>query len=182
MHFSVCRCIIWKESRKLLQLNTWKVVVFQYTFPANFGQTPQCIGNPFHLILWINEFLCNQHYWHVKWNGFCLMNPFKTQVPPGAVPFPLFYCLFIPMRLCATISTSFQLSIRTTQPKRPDWFQWQQKNTMIQSWQTKHKRKEISSTAKNSRSHPCLTPPRASCKQQAGEVVHTCTLMLQMST
>lgn len=52
--------------------------------PTNSGQTPLWIGKPFHLILWIKEFLCNQ-LWHVKWNG-CLSNEpvLNASVPEGS--------------------------------------------------------------------------------------------------
>lgn len=53
----------------------------------------------------------------------CLMNRVLTQVSPRAMPFPLFfYCLFIPMRLCATITALFWLRMQTRWPRRPVWF------------------------------------------------------------
>lgn len=119
-----------------------------------------------------------------------LMNRFKTQVSPRAVPFPLFYCLFIPMRLCATITASFRLSMWTTPPKRQVWFPISG-STKIQCYradrfvfdfchlrQILKSKKQIYYTAKSGHIHQCLAPPRTRSKQQASEADQTRILMV----
>lgn len=104
--------------------------------PANSGRTPLCIGKPFHLILWIKEFVYNQ-LWHVKWNG-CLSNEpvLNTSVPQGRAISSFILSIYADEIMC---NNNCLVQIRHADNAAQEASliprQRQQKKTMLQSWQ-----------------------------------------------
>lgn len=104
--------------------------------PTNSGQMPLWIGNPFHLILWIKEFLCNQLR-HVKWNG-CLSNEpvLNTSVPQGRAISSFLLSIYTDEIMCN--NNRFVLIKHVDNAAQEACLipsQTQQKKTMLQSWQ-----------------------------------------------
>lgn len=97
---------------------------------------PLWIGNPFHLILWIKEFLCNQ-LWHVKWNC-CLSNEpvLNTSVPQGRAISSFLLSIYTDEIMCN--NNCFVLIKHADNAAQEACLipsQSQQKKTMLQSWQ-----------------------------------------------
>lgn len=119
----------------------WKWQLFNALFiifetPANSGQTPLRIGNPFHLILWIKEFLCNQG-WHVKWNG-CLSNEpaLNTSVPQGRAISSFLLSIYTDKIMCNNnCLVLIKHADNAAQEARLTPSQPQQKKTMLRRWQ-----------------------------------------------